>query len=223
MNSKFNLYQLKSIYMEAFSSDEKTLIFEISIGRGRFIFMMFVSDEDMESKDRLFIYLRNINYILRIKMYGNHKEGVFDIYITNEIESKLTEELQLNQKGNVFNFEQFLSQLNSSIPTSITNENKIVILRENRAIVGELGAIDEAEKTILIGTVRLPIQKKPQDKTLRKLYAYTDGEYKDITLLIELLKKFNTTVAWRSSNNEIETNNINALINKLKNDNSSRF
>ncbi|MEK4189218.1 hypothetical protein [Paenibacillus sp. FSL L8-0494] len=223
MNSKFNLYQLKSIYMEAFSSDEKTLIFEISIGRGRFIFMMFVSDEDMETKDRLFIYLRNINYILRIKMYGNHKEGVFDIYITNEIESKLTEELQLNQKGNVFNFEQFLSQLNSSIPTSITNENKIVILRENRAIVGELGAIDEAEKTILIGTIRLPIQKKPQDKTLRKLYAYTDGEYKDITLLIELLKKFNTTVAWRSSNNEIETNNINALINKLKNDNSSRF
>lgn len=47
-------------------------------------------------------------------MYGNHKEGVFEIYITNEIESKLTEELQLNQKGNVFNFEQFLSQLNSS-------------------------------------------------------------------------------------------------------------
>lgn len=164
MNSKFNLYQLKSIYMEAFSSDEKTLIFEISIGRGRFIFMMFVSDEDMETKDRLFIYLRNINYILRIKMYGNHKEGVFDIYITNEIESKLTEELQLNQKGNVFNFEQFLSQLNSSIPTSITNENKIVILRENRAIVGELGAIDEAEKTILIGTIRLPIQKNHKIK-----------------------------------------------------------
>jgi hypothetical protein len=27
------------------------------------------------------------------------KEGVFDIYITSEIESKLTEELQLNQKA----------------------------------------------------------------------------------------------------------------------------
>lgn len=51
--------------------------------------------------------------------------------------------------------------------------------------------------------MRLPESKKPQDKTLRKLYVYTDGNVEDIAELIQLLKKFNMTVAWTTKDKKI--------------------
>ncbi|ALP38218.1 hypothetical protein ASL14_20620 [Paenibacillus sp. IHB B 3084] len=51
--------------------------------------------------------------------------------------------------------------------------------------------------------VKLPENKKPQDKTLRKLYVYTDGAVEDIAELIQLLKKFNMTVAWTTKDKKI--------------------
>lgn len=189
---------MNNIYLEALSSYDKTLIFESHVGKGRFLFMMFLSDEDNEAKDRLFIYMRNTKYMRNIKMYGNHIKGKFEVYITDQIKNELIEELQLTSNGASFDFISFLEQLNNSIPQSIDHREKISKLRQNKDIIRPLDVIDEADRTILIGEVRLPKNKEPQDKTLRKLYIYTDGAVQDITKLIELLKQYNMTVAWQT-------------------------
>lgn len=198
MTIQFNFSHMNNIYLEALSSYDKTLIFESHVGKGRFLFMMFLSDEDNEAKDRLFIYMRNTKYMRNIKMYGNHIKGKFEVYITDQIKNELIEELQLTSNGASFDFISFLEQLNNSIPQSIDHREKISKLRQNKDIIRPLDVIDEADRTILIGEVRLPKNKEPQDKTLRKLYIYTDGAVQDITKLIELLKQYNMTVAWQT-------------------------
>lgn len=212
MTERFNFSQLQHIFLEALKSDDKTLIFESHIGRGRFLFMMFLSEEDDETKDWLFIHLRNINYILKIKMYGNHKKGTFEVYVKDEIRKKLTEELLLTPNGEEFNFYNFLTQLNSSIPSTLPVKEKIKALRRHRGTLRVLNVIDEADKTVLIGEVKLPDHKKPNDKTLRKLYTYTDGEPEEIALLISLLKKSNRTVAWTTESRRSKVTDIRSLI-----------
>lgn len=215
MDAPFNFSQLKDIYFDALKSEDKTLIFESHIGKGRFLFMMFLSKEDRESRDKLFIYLRNINRILSLIMYGSHKQGVFNVYIKDDTKKMLIEELQLTPSGESFDFENFLYQLNNSIPTSMPMEVKINKLRQNCDTIRSLNVIDEADKTVLIGERKLT-KGKPQDKTLRKLYMYTDGDPQDIALLIELLKKANMTVAWTSSSKSADVSKIRAMINNLK-------
>jgi hypothetical protein len=56
--------------------------------------------------------------------------------------------------------------------------------------------VDEANKTILMGTKNLPSGKNPQDKTLRKLYVYTNGSADVITNLIQALRSARVTLAW---------------------------
>ncbi|MNC40122.1 hypothetical protein D3C75_888130 [compost metagenome] len=211
----FNFSELNNVYLEALLSDDKTLIFETHVGKGSFLFMMFLSDEDNDSKDRLFIYLRNTKYILNVKMYGNHTKGKFEVYITDHVQNKLIEELQLTSNGDPFGFVRFLEQLNNSFPQTIDHNNKVAELRKNKSIISSLNVVDEADKTILIGEVRLPKNKKPQDKTLRKLYMYTDGAVQDIAQLILLLKKFNMTVAWTNVDKQNSTMNVRTLLNKL--------
>lgn len=65
-----------------------------------------------------------------------------------------------------------------------------------------LSVVDENDKTILIGPVQLPNDKKPQEKTLRKLYLYADGNEHDIAKLIRQLKCHNMTVAWTNDFNK---------------------
>jgi len=216
MKKIFNFTRLHSVYLEALNSFDKTLVFESQVGRGRFLFMMFLSDEeDMESKDMLFLFLRNTNRILKIKTYGNHKKGKFEVYLKDEEQNYITEELQLNETGKTFDFDRFLDQLNCSIPLTIPVEEKINKIRANRNIIRELNVVDEADKTVLIGDKKLPVGSKPRDKTLRKLYLYTDGAEKDIALLIELLKKANRTVAWTTEDRRGDAADIRAIINQL--------
>ncbi|MGQ4677668.1 hypothetical protein [Paenibacillus polymyxa] len=217
MTAQFNFNKLNNIYAEAIASVDKTLIFETQVGKGRFLFMMFLSDEDKDSKDKLFIYLRNTNLIKPVKVYGNHSKGQFEVYIKDELKEALIKELQLNSSSSSFDFKNFLEQLNSSIPQSINRDNKITELRKNRSIISELKVVDEADKTVLKHEVKLPENKKPQDKTLRKLYVYTDGAVEDIAELIQLLKKFNMTVAWTTKDKENNTSSVKALLGKLNN------
>ncbi|ECJ9929903.1 hypothetical protein FQR38_23880, partial [Salmonella enterica] len=60
-NIKFNFSGLKAIYAEAWARKDPTIAFEIRLGAGCFVFMMFLSKEDSEQNDKLFIYYRNIN------------------------------------------------------------------------------------------------------------------------------------------------------------------
>ena len=158
--------------------------------------------------------MRNTNVLRKLKMYGNHTKGTFDVYISEEIKAALTNELCLSHTGNIFDFNRFLNQLNSNIPLEITHETNINNLRNNRNIIETLGVIDEVEKTILIGQRHLSIGH-PQDKTLRKLYLYTNADPKDIDELIKLLKKFNRTVAWTSEANKENAVDIHKLISSL--------
>lgn len=211
MPIKFNFNRLQNIYFATLNSDDKTTAFDIQIGKGRFLFMMYLSDEDKEAKDTLFIYMRNTKVLRKLKMYGSHKKGTFDVYISEKIQNEMTEELCLTHSGKPFDFEHFLEELNSNIPLEIRQETKIKTLRENRKIISSLDVVDEAKKTVLIGDKHLSVGK-PQDKTLRKLYLYTDADVKDIDELIKLLKKFNRTVAWTTDDNNHKSANIRDLI-----------
>lgn len=215
MSIKFNFSKLQNVYNSTLHSDDKATAFDIQIGKGRFLFMMYLSDEDKEAKDMLFIYMRNTRVLRKLKMYGNHYKGTFDVYITEKIQEEMTEELELDHKGKTFDFEHFLEELNANIPFEVVQETKIKTLRENRNIVSSLGVIDEAEKTVLIGDKLLSVGK-PQDKTLRKLYLYTDADVKDIDELIKLLKKLNRTVAWTTERNNYRSVDIRNLISSLR-------
>lgn len=214
MPIKFNFSRLQNIYFDTLNSDDKATAFDIQIGKGRFLFMMYLSDEDKEAKDTLFIYMRNTKVLRKLKMYGSHKKGTFDVYISEIIQKEMTEELCLTHNGKHFDFKHFLEELNSSIPLKLVQEAKIKTLRENRNIISSLGVVDEAKKTILIGDKHLSVGK-PRDKTLRKLYLYTDADVKDIDELIKLLKKFNRTVAWTTEDNNYKSTNIRDLISAL--------
>jgi hypothetical protein len=61
--------------------------------------------------------------------------------------------------------------------------------------------VDEANRTILKGIIKLPINKSPREKTLRKAYNYIDANPDDISELIELLKNRNITLSWTDNPN----------------------
>ena len=81
---EYNLNGLKNLYNECLKRKEPTIIFELKNGKGLFNFLMFFSDDDSESKDKLFLYLRHTNRFIYFKLYGSHKNGDFKIYINNK-------------------------------------------------------------------------------------------------------------------------------------------
>ena len=129
----------------------------------------------------------------------------------------MIEELCLNNTGTPFNFQNFLEELNSKIPLEILQKDKNDAIRENKRIITQFGLFDEAEKTVLIGDKQLPMNEKPQEKTLEKLYLFTDSDEKDVDEYIKLLKKLNRTVAWTTEDNNYKAANIRDLIANLSN------
>lgn len=208
----YNFTSLQNVYLQALDSYDKSVAFDIKIGKGQFLFLMFLAEDD--EKDTLFLYMRNIMVMRKLKMYGSHKKGDFKVYITDEVQEKMIEELQLQTRDGTFRFEQFLNQMNQAIPLGIDMEQKVRTLRTNKKIIRTVG-LDDIEKTVLIGTRELSVGK-PQDKTLRKLYMYTEESEKEITEFIKNLKKTNMTVAWTTEDQKFRAANINQLINGLK-------
>lgn len=211
MSVKFNFDRLKNVYNSTLKSNDKATAFDIQIGKGKFLFMLYLSDEDKEAKDILFIYMRNTKILRKLKMYGNHIKGTFEVYLKKEVQEEMMKELNLTHNGNVFDFNRFLNQLNNNIPLHISQEAKITTIRSNKKIISKLGVVDEDEKTVLIGIRHLSVGQ-PRDKTLRKLYLYTDSDVKDIEQLIKLLKKSNSTVAWTTEDNNYKAVDINKII-----------
>lgn len=215
MSIKFNFTKLYNIYFDTLNSYDKSVAFELQNGKGKFLFMMFLSDEDENAKDELFVYMKNTKVMRKLKMYGSHKKGLFDVYINEKIQNEMTKELCLTNGKHHFDFNHFLEELNSSIPIAITQEAKIKTLRENINIINSNNLVDDTEKTVFIGVKHLSVGK-PRDKTLRKLYYYTNNDAKDIDELIRILKELNMTVAWTVENdNNQKRINIRELINVL--------
>lgn len=194
-DDRFNLSQIKDIYFEALHSPDKSLAFDISIGKGNFLFMMFLALSDTNAKDLLFIYMRNTNVLKSTKLYGLHKKGQFYMYINDDLKESLIAELQLDGNGKAFDFTNFLHEINDAIPLSINNDEKIKTFRENKNIIRELNVVDESEKTVFIGSKKLS-KGIPREKTLRKLYMYVEADYKTIKDYIDILKMQNKTIAW---------------------------
>lgn len=209
---EYNFIRFKNIYEEALRSYDKSVAFDVKIGRGRFLILMFLSEAD--ERDSLFVYMRNTMVMRKLKMYGSHRNGDFKVYISDEVQMRMKAELQLKEGNATFDFERFLNEVNNAIPQEIAVSQKVKTLRDNRNIIRTVG-IDEIEKTVLIGTKVLS-KGKPQDRTLRKLYMYTEESETVITELIKNLKKANMTVAWTTEEQRFRAVDINAMINSLK-------
>jgi len=224
MDNKYNLSGLQNIFNEVVDKNEPTIAFEIINGKGKFLFMMFFDNEDESTKDQLFIFLRNTTKMVKLKLYGNHKQGQFYIYLKDFIKEWFIKELLLesNASHQKFNFNDFFEKLNLSIPNTLPLQQKINTLRGSWSDVEDnlpKDIVDDSKKTILIGDKALPDGKKPREKTLRKLYLYADGNVEDITVLIENLKRLNRTVAWTDDLEKLKSskNIIDILNNKTYN------
>lgn len=84
-------------------------------------------------------------------------------------------------------------------------------MRDNCKIINR---ISDDEKTVFIGPRKLSVGH-PQDKTLRKLYLYTDADVEKIDQLIEYLLSINTTVAWTTEDKLYQAIDINTYCNKF--------
>lgn len=203
---QFNFNLLHRIYSKAWLNKKPTIAFELIIGRGHFVFMIFFSPEDTKtSGENLFLYLRNVNSLLKIKLYGSHKNGDFKVFLNERQQQLMADELQLVPGQVNFSFEQFLLELNNQIPQELPDQENIDTLRNVwRNVKDELkDTVDEADRTILIGVTKLPNYKKPQDKTLRKLYVFTDSTADDINDFITVLKENNYTLKWTDDETKI--------------------
>jgi hypothetical protein len=194
----YNLGRLAAIYRDAIQHREPTLAFEVRHGAGRFVFLMFFSEEDEASRDRLFLFLRNTNYMLELKLYGNHLAGGTKIYLTPEKERRIWEELRVRPGTMNFDWERFVGELNDAIPQKLALQATLEELRRVWPNVRDRlpNVLDEAEKTVLVGIRRLSASQRPRDRTLRKLYLYTNGSAADISRLIQALAGANITLVW---------------------------
>lgn len=141
----------------------------------------------------MFIYLRNVNVLLRLKLYGSRKNGFFNVYITPSQQQILSDELQLTPGGSHFSFNNFLNELNDAIPQTLSFKRKIETIRTvwPKVCNSLNGVIDDAHKTILIGIKKLPKINVP-GKTLRKLFTCTNSPANDVQHFIDILKNITT-------------------------------
>jgi hypothetical protein len=197
-STPYSLSGLAAIYKDAYLHGEPTLAFEVQQGKGRFVFLMFFSEEDTESRDRLFLYLRTTTKLLEFKLYGSHARGGSSVYVNDHQERAIRAELQLEGGSSPFELKNFFSQLNAGIPQSLSLQSTLEKVRAvwPQVRTGLSHVLDDAEKTILIGVRRLPGTHKPREKTLRKLYMYTSGSAREVESLIAALRAANITLIW---------------------------
>ena len=173
----------------------------------------------MKVKIHIYIFMRNTKKMLKRKLYGNHLKGDFYIYLADYMKKLLKNELLIESPvtNTPFIFDAFFNRLNDSIPESIPLNRKISVLREYwHEIKDELPKeiVDENDKTILIGFIRLPQNKKPREQTLRKLYLYADGDGQDIYELICSLERQNMTVSWTNDSKKT-SRNVRSILNDM--------
>ncbi|WP_152623752.1 hypothetical protein [Pseudomonas sp. PI1] len=203
MGIPFDFSRINNIYVSALNNDRQTIVFEVRNGVGVFVFMMFFSEED-ESKDQLFLYLSRTQCMLQFLMYGKHttrnpESNKFVVYIKPGDIEKIREELHIDGGRGQFNLEQFLLELNNGIPQQLElHELQRNCRRHSEAFADPLlrKVIDQGDKIYLIGPRQLAAGKKPQEKTLRKLYLHVEGEVDVLERFIRELKARNKTLAW---------------------------
>ncbi|MBV8362009.1 MAG: hypothetical protein JO189_29365 [Deltaproteobacteria bacterium] len=210
----FNFSGLTPLYHEAVRNNERTIAFETRDGVGRFVFMMFFSEDDMESHDKLFILLARTNVLIKLKLYGSHRRGDFKAYLTSKDEKDIRAELDIHGGTHAFNLIRFLTNLNAGFPDHLSLVQRIKTLSEHKDLfqTNQLReTVDDALKVYLVGPRGLPEGHRPREKTLRKLYLYVKGDPAVIAEFISDLKKANKTVAWTDDPRKANNNSISFL------------
>ena len=214
----YNFTGLKAIYHQAASNSAPTIVFELTYQIGRFVFMMFFAPEDAESKDKLFLYLGRTQVLLTVKMYGSHRNGDFKVYFNDLDESAIKRELNI-QIGEVIpvNIEDVFNHINANIPQNYNLQQSVQVIQQRQTQLRPLltRVVDDATKIHLLGPVRLPQGKKPQEKTLRKLYLYVQASPNVIVQLIDALKGANCTLAWSATPPQTPVSLL-QIINKIR-------
>jgi len=221
MGIPFDLSRINSVYVSALREDRQTIVFDVRNGVGVFVFMMFFSKQD-ESKDQLFLYLARTQYMLQFLMYGRHKairpeDNKFLVYINPNDIQHIREELDLHGGGRAFDLQNFLQELNNAIPQELSFAQLRQNCQAHRAAFSDpklRKAVDQNEKIYLIGPRQLPKDKKPQEKTLRKLYLHVGGEAAVLQRFIEELKRRNKTLAW-TDERERANGDIRSILNDM--------
>lgn len=216
---EFNFSNLKNLYSAALNSSDKTMAFDVAYGNGRSLFMMYLSEEDVDAKDKLFVFMRNTRVMREIKMYGNHIKGDFRVFFNEKLKEQFIQELQLGAGNGGFDFQTFLGILNSRIPQEVSQAEKLRTLRNNRELFK--AHVDEAEKTVLIGDMYVA-NGKPRDKTLRKLYLYTDSPSDEIENLITILKGLNRTLKWTTEDERYKATSTIQILTVLQEQTNNR-
>jgi hypothetical protein len=214
----FNFSGLTPLYREAVENNEHTIAFEIRDGVGRFVFMMFFSEDDAESYDKLFIYLARTKVLRKLKLYGGHDRGDFKAFIKPEDEEAIRAELDIHGGVSPFNLVRFLTNLNARFPDHLSLAQKIKTLREHKDFFQTAPlreTVDEARKVYLVGLRGLGEDRRPREKTLRKLYLHVKGDPAVIAEFISALKKANKTVAWTDDPRKINNNSV-TFLNSLR-------
>ncbi|MEY2340935.1 hypothetical protein AB4090_02360 [Acidithiobacillus sp. IBUN Pt1247-S3] len=203
MGVPINLSRLGPIYNDAMEHNRGTIAFEVPFQNGLFVFMMFFeqkTEAGENSKDILFLYLRRSKQLLERKLYGSHKNGVFNIYTDDDIDKAVRDELEIQGGGRQpFDLRKFFQEINNAIPDHIDFGHFRKTLRENFPVVNrKYKIVDDAEKTHLIGPRLLPPDKHPREQTLRKLYIFIEADKDTVGKFISILKQKNVTLAWSS-------------------------
>lgn len=200
MGTPYSMNGLYGVWSEALRRNEPTVVFEIAHGAGQFLFAMFFDPEDERTRDQLLLFLKNTHHMLRLKLYGAHRRGEFRMYLEAWQVDRIRRELQLaDSEAATFDIGSFLGQINARIPRSMSLAARIAVLRENRlAFRDQLAEIlDFFERTELIGEVHLPPGKRPRERTLRKLYLYSQRSPAEVATYIDDLRRRNCTLSWR--------------------------
>jgi hypothetical protein len=100
-----------------------------------------------------------------------------------------------------------LEELNNAIPNELSLERKISNLKSIWSNIKDKipNIIDESDKTILFGIMKLPKNKRPQEKTLRKIYLFVTGDTATLVSIINNLKSRNMTLVWTSDEKKKES------------------
>lgn len=203
---KFGLSGLAGLLSQAVRSNSSTLVFELGQGRGRFVFMMFIAEDDTDSRDKLFIYLRSTKVLLDVRLYGSYMRGGTHAYLKPFQADAMIAELQIDDSEGVpFSFERFLESLNALIPANLPLQVTVDAFRKvwPEARHHLTNFVDEALKTTLIGVPRVAAGKKPRERTLRKLYLHTNESTAAVTAFIETLRARGRTTAWSADPNAV--------------------
>jgi hypothetical protein len=207
LTTEFNFTKLHPVFLEAIQRHEPSIAFALAEGVGKFVFLLFMktdSSGDIEWGElELFVLLARTQGMIRLKLLGNHKNaGNFKVRLRDEHERAIRDELGIGNAaaGPAFVLSDFLEKLNGMIPVSVSLQEKIAVIQENKPSICTHCAeyMDDASKVYLLRAGPLAPGKRPREETLRKLYML-DVPREDIAALIQKLKSVRWTAFWTAS------------------------